>query len=563
MGKNLIAALFIASQILVAQNPYPQDYFRSPLDITLVIAGTFAELRSNHFHSGLDIKTQNMEGLNVYASANGYVSRIKISAWGYGKALYITHPNGYTTVYAHLKKFSPKIEDYVKKKQYEQESFEIELFPGVEELIIGSNEIVAFSGNTGSSEAPHLHFEIRDKSERPINPMLFGLDILDSRKPTILSVFAYPIDEKAHINSTNKKTKLRLIPQTNGNYTVEPIKANGKIGFGIIAYDNQDLAANKNGLSNIQTFFNGHKNFEIDFSRFSFDETQHLNRFINYEHYKETKARIQQLFVKSNNPLSLYKDIDEDGYLSILDSTASIYKIVTNDFKGNETLITISIVGEKNDSIIPKEVKVTDHFINADQATLLEEGHVTVHLPSKTFYEDFYIDFKVNSDTLKLHEPNVPTQKQFFIDFNISNYAEADKDNLFIAKLSGYRNYLNYVPTTKKGDVLSTRTKDLGTYVIGIDDKAPTITPINFQEGKWLSNYRYLKVKISDSLSGINNYRATINGKWILMEYEPKKNELVLDFNDNIITDTKNILKIIVTDNVGNSSTFETFFFRK
>ncbi|NND10141.1 MAG: M23 family metallopeptidase, partial [Flavobacteriaceae bacterium] len=150
----------------IAQSKYPQDYFRKPLDIPLVLSGTFAELRSNHFHSGLDIKTKQREGLKVYASAPGYVSRIKISHWGYGKALYITHPNGYTSVYAHLQKFSEKIEEYVKEKQYEKESFTLELFPSAEELQIESDEIVAFSGNTGGSGGPHLHFEIRDNKER-------------------------------------------------------------------------------------------------------------------------------------------------------------------------------------------------------------------------------------------------------------------------------------------------------------------------------------------------------------------------------------------------------------
>ena len=563
MKKGLIFILLIITQVTIAQNPYPQDYFRNPLDIPLVLAGTFAELRSNHFHSGLDIKTQHREGLKVFTTAKGYVSRIKISHWGYGKALYITHPNGYTTVYAHLKKFSPKIEAFLKKAQYEKETFEIELFPAIKDLLIETDEIIAFSGNTGGSSGPHLHFEIRDKSERPINPMLFGIDIKDTKRPTILSVFAYPIDESSHVNLTNKKTKLRLVPQTNGNYTIEGIKAFGKIGFGINAYDRQDLAANKNGVSNIQTFFNGNKNFEIDFKRFSFSETKHLNRLIDYEYFKTKKSRIQKLFVQPNNPLSLYKDLNQNGYLNIADSTASIYKVRIKDYKGNDTWLTIPIVGEKKDSITPKEINVTDHYIYADQVTNLEEGSISVYFPLNTFYDDFYIDFNVNSDTLTLHKSIVSAQKYFTINYDISNYTESDKDKLYIARLVGYKNYLNYSPTTKKGNILSTRTKNLGTYTLAADIENPNIRPLNFQEGKWLSKYRYLKVKLTDKLSGINNYRATVNGKWILMEYDAKKNILTHDFNDNKITETKNNLKIIVTDNVGNSSTFEAIFFRK
>jgi Peptidase family M23 len=563
MVKTLILFFIIISQVTIAQNPYPQDYFRNPLDVPLVLAGTFAELRSNHFHSGLDIKTQHKEGLKVFAAAQGYVSRIKISHWGYGKALYITHPNGYTTVYAHLQKFSPKIERYIKKLQYKKESFEIEVFPTILELLIDTDEVVAYSGNTGGSSAPHLHFEIRDKKERPINPMLFGIDIKDTRPPTIISVYGYPVGKDSHINQTNETVKLRLVPQKNGDYTVENIKAYGKIGFGINTYDRQDFAANKNGVTKIQSFYNGNKNFEIDFKRFSFSETKHLNRLIDYAYFKKHKSRIQKLFIQSNNPLSLYNDVVDNGYITIEDSTASVYKVKIDDYKGNNTWLTIPIIGSKSDSITRKSIETTKHYIYADQATNLEEGNISIYIPKNTFYDDFYINFSAENDTLILHNASVPTQKYMTINFDISNYKKTDKEKLFIARMLGYKNKITYSHTTKKGDIITSRTKTLGTYTLASDTKSPEIKPLNFQNGKWLSKYRYLKLKIKDDISGIKNYRATVNGKWILMEYEPKKNILTYDFNDNVITDTKNNLKIIVTDNVGNSSTFEAIFYRK
>jgi murein DD-endopeptidase MepM/ murein hydrolase activator NlpD len=181
-------SLFVTS-FCFSQVEYPQDYFKNPLDVTLVLAGTFGELRTNHFHSGLDIKTQQREGLNVYAAADGYVSRIKISEFGYGKAIYITHPNGYTTVYGHLQSFAPKLETYIKACQYQKETYEIEVFPTADELKVSQGEIIAYSGNTGGSGGPHLHFEIRDKEERPMNPMLFGIDIQDSKVPTVSDVY--------------------------------------------------------------------------------------------------------------------------------------------------------------------------------------------------------------------------------------------------------------------------------------------------------------------------------------------------------------------------------------
>jgi len=564
MQQTLKIFILFFIQFSIAQNPYPQDYFRNPLDVTLVLSGTFAELRSNHFHSGLDIKTQQREGLNVYAAAEGYVSRIKISHFGYGKALYITHPNGYTTVYAHLRKFAPKIEEYIKTQQYKKETFEIELFPELETLTIVSDEIVAFSGNTGGSGGPHLHFEIRDKQERPINPMLFGIDIEDSQMPRITSTFAYPIGENAHINENTELTKLRFKQEQNGSYTVENIKAFGKIGFGIETYDRQDLAANKNGVSNIQAFYNGNKSFEIDFKRFSFNETKHLNRLIDYEYYQKEKSRIQKLFVEQNNPLSLYKDIDNSGFIQIEDSTASVYKVRVKDFKNNDAWLTININGTKIDSLKPKYIKATDYFVYADQSTTLEKENVSVYIPSNTFYDDFFIDFNVVNDTLTLHEPIVPLQKNLVINFDISDFKDGDKNKLYIGRLSQYGNKIYYVSAIKKENTLTAFTKTLGTYTIGIDTDEPTIKPINFQEGKWLSKYRYLKLRIDDETSGIKSYRATINGKWVLMEYDYKKNTLIYDFNDHVIkNETKYNLKVIVTDNVGNSSTFETIFYRK
>ena len=562
--RFLTLLLILFATFGYSQNKYPQDYFRHPLDIPLVLSGTFAELRSNHFHSGLDIKTQQREGLKVYTTAAGYVSRIKISHWGYGKALYITHPNGYTSVYAHLQKFSPKIEAYIKERQYEKESFTIELFPSAEELTLSADEIVAFTGNTGGSGGPHLHFEIRDSKERPMNPMLFGIDVKDTKKPTIVGVYAYPENPISHVNHSNERVELRLIPQKNGDYTVEKIKAFGKMGFGVVTWDRQDLAANKNGVSNIQTFFNGNRNLEIDFSRFSFSETSHLNRLIDYAYFKNNKSRIQKLFIEPNNPLSLYKNVDNDGYIVVEDSTNTVYKLRIKDYHGNDTWLTIPIEGEFFNEVEPKTVNITNHYIKADQSTTLQDGNYTVTIPSNSFYEDFYMDFEVNNDTLNLHRPIIPLKKSFTIAYDISNYADADKNKLFIARLTGYKDqYVNYSSTRKKGNVLTTKTKNLGKYILARDTKNPTIIPMNFKDGKWLSKYRYLKVKLTDDLSGIRNYRATINGKWILMEYDAKKGMLTHDFNDNVVTETKNNLKIIVTDNVGNSTTFESIFFRK
>lgn len=556
--------LLLITCALHSQSEYPQDYFRHPLDIPLVLSGTFAELRSTHFHGGLDIKTQQREGLKVYAAAEGYISRIKISHFGYGKAIYITHPNGYTTVYGHLQKFSERLEDYIKQCQYDKESFEVEVFPHSEELLIAANEVIAYSGNTGSSGGPHLHFEIRDNQERPINPMLFGMEVKDSKAPYVSAVFAYPKNEDTSINGKNERIELRLIPLATGDYEVEKITAHGTLGFGVVANDKQDLAPNNNGLSNIETFFNGNKSLEVDFKRFSFDETKHIKRYVDYGYFKSKRTKIQKLFIEENNPLSLFKSSYDKGYINVEDSTATVYKIRIRDYHQNETWVTIPIIGKREpierDSIVDDSNK---SLVYSDKATTLSAGSVTVNFYQNTLYDDTYIDFKVSSDTLFLGEDRVPLQKNFYINYDLSQYKSEHLDKLFIAELYGYYKRPSYVSTKRKGNILTAKSKSLGTYTLAMDTIAPTILPINFQDKKWISKYRYLKVKITDDLSGISKYRATVNGKWILMEYDYKTNTLTHDFNDNIVKDTKNELKIIVTDNVGNSSTFEATFYRK
>lgn len=554
---------FLCIQLCDGQSPYPQDYFRNPLDIDLVLAGTFAELRSNHFHSGLDIKTQQRTGLNVYGVADGYVSRINISTYGYGKALYITHPNGYTTVYAHLEKFAPDIQKYIKDCQYQKESYEVEMFPAPEELPIAKHDLIAITGNTGSSGGPHLHFEIRDNAERPINPLLFGYEVSDSKSPKISAVFAYPKNRDSHVNQKKSRSELRLIPVKNGDYTVESVEAFGDIGFGIESVDQLDYAPNKNGVSNIQTFYNGFKNFEIDFKRFSFSETKHLNRYIDYEIYKDKYDRIQKLFVQPGNTLSMFVDVQNEGYIHVLDSTDAVYRVRVRDFKGNESWLSIPIKGKSAKEILePYELNASE-FVSASSIKKLESENVSVNFYPDTFYDDFHIDFSVRNDTLRLHKDVIPLKKNFSIQFDISNYADDDKNKLFIAQLHGYYQRPSYLRTKRIGNKLSAQSKTLGTFTLATDTIRPTIRPLNFSDGQWLSKLSELQVKISDDLSGISEYRATINGKWILMEYEYKKNRLTYDFEDNISTTTENKFKLIVTDNAGNSSTFEAMFYRK
>lgn len=564
MGKYLFLLIIalLGFSYLQAQEDLPEDYFMSPLDIPMVLSGTFGELRNNHFHSGLDIKTQRKQGLKVVAAADGAVSRIKIAHYGYGKALYLTHPNGYVTVYAHLQKYGPTIEAYIKKQQYKKESFEIELFPNIDILTVTKGEVIGYSGNTGSSGGPHLHFEIRDRHSRPMNPLLFGIDILDTKRPKINRVMAYPLDENSAINQSSNPLELRLTQQPNGDFKAESIQAQGRIGFGISTIDQQDLAINKNGIYAIQTALNGQTNFEVQMDKFSFAETRYINRMIDYSFFQKKKSRIQKLFIEKNNPLSIYKNVYDNGELFITDSLSYEYNITVTDFKNNTTKINIPIAGKTDSIKIPKKIVSTDHYVYADQNYSFEEGKFTVYIPKDALYEDTFLNLKVSGDTLTMHDEGTPLHKNAVITYDISDYLPEDREKLYLGILN-YKNEVYFSGARIKDDKLSCATRKLGTYSIGIDKTPPKISPQNFNNKKWMSKYRYLKIKIEDDKSGIKGYRATVNGKFILMEYDYKTKTLVHDFNDNAVTDTENNLKLIVTDNVGNSSTFEATFYRK
>tara|TARA_R110000868_G_scaffold119741_3_gene317688 strand:+ start:820 stop:2511 length:1692 start_codon:yes stop_codon:yes gene_type:complete len=556
-----LLSLFIVT--IRAQENYTQDAFRSPLDIPLVLAGTFGELRSNHFHSGMDIKTQQREGLKAYAVADGMVTRIKVSLWGYGKVIYIAHPNGYTSVYGHLQKFSPKIEDYINKIQYNKQSYEVEVFPDFGELKVEKGELIAYTGNTGGSAGPHLHFEIRSSvSEKPTNPLLYGFDVRDATDPVLLNLFAYPLGDNSEVNQSNDKIELKFSKQSDGSFLADKVYASGTIGFGINSFDRQDLAANQNGLYAVEQIVNGKTYTAYDLESFSFGETRDINTLIDYKHFVKYRQRIQQLFKTSGNHMSIYKEVYNNGKIDVSEGLSYSVEILMKDIRNNTTKVVIPVEGKKEALKITKKEEKTDTYLIAKRPNTYDLGVAQVYFPANTFYEDFYIDLEKGTDTVKIHDSSVPAQLNFTITFDTSKYSEDDLKQLFIGRLDSDLS-ASYYSTYKRGSTFSTRTRDLGTYALVKDSIAPKVRAKNFKEKQWLSNYKYLSIEISDDLSGINTYSATLNGKWILMEYEPKNKTLTYNFDANILDQKQCELEVIVTDNVGNSTTFKSSFFRK
>lgn len=561
MRFYLLFILFYGS--LFSQTNYPTDYFSPPLDIPMQLSGNFGELRPNHFHAGFDLKTMQKEGLEVHAVADGYVSRIKISTFGNGKTIYITHDNGYTSVYGHLQRATDAIEDFIKKTHYKEQSFEIEIFLKPGELVVKKGQIIARSGNTGASEGPHLHFEFRDNmTENIINPMLFGFDknMKDNKKPIISSVYVYPLDNETVVNQSKRPLLLNLTLQKDGSYSSDTVLANGKIGFGINTFDYDDVSFNKNGVYKVQTFYNGMPNFSYQFDTYSFDEMRYVNALIDYPRYKKTQQRVQKLFMKTPFNLSIIKTNQTNGVLTVVPNLASVYRIEVSDYYGNQTSVSIPIKYELLSTIIAPEPVTSKYFVKAKNESNFAKGNMSVFIPAGTFYDDFYLNFDVKNDTLFLHDDTVPAHTNFTITIDNNKFTEAQREKLFIASIDGKKT--SYIPTFRKDTIFTAKAKTLGKFKLILDTIAPTITIAKSIEGKWLSDRKSIQLSISDLLSGIKSYNGYLNGNWILFEYDNKTKKITHNFDDGIVAEGKNELKIIVIDNVGNSTIFETSFFR-
>ncbi len=563
MRKLLPVIVFLFGYFGNAQYKPEGTEFRPPLDIPIILAGTFGELRSNHFHAGVDIKTQQRQGLPVFAIEEGTVSRIKVSHWGYGKALYIAHPNGYTSVYAHLQKFSPEIEAYIKELQYRKQSYEVETFPEYGTLTLEKGDLIAYTGNTGGSSGPHLHFEIRNSlNEKPLNPLHYGFEVRDATNPTLQGVYAYPLSDGSRVNRSGRRVELSFRRQADGTYLADTLVAAGSIGFGVRAFDRQDMAANRNGIYKLRQMVNGDTYTDLEFASFSFGETRYINTLIDYPYYARNRSRIMKCYRDSGNRLSMYNSLVRDGRIDILEGRTYSVELELSDLAGNSTRLTIPVFGKREPLLTDEEEKRTPYYVRADKPASFQLEGAQVYFPADSFYENAFLDLKVVGDTVELHEPVLPLHRNFTLTFDVSSIPADQRRQTFIARLDR-RNRPQYVRTFRRGNSFSMRSRELGHYTLARDTTAPKISPRNFKARQWLTNYRYLSLRISDDLSGIAEYSARLNGKWILMEYEPKTRTLTYNFDDRIGDARQCELEVTVTDNCGNETTYATTVFRR
>ncbi|MFB1039368.1 MAG: M23 family peptidase, partial [Polaribacter sp.] len=413
------------------------------------------------------------------------------------------------------------------------------------------------------SGGPHLHFEIRDtKSEHVINPMLFGINIPDSKLPTIQSLLGYPLSEDARINQQNNSHKISIKHMGNGKYIADRVTASGTIGFGVHVFDRLDNAWNKNGIYSLEMLVNGKRHYYHDVSTFSFAESKYLNLLIDYSYYKKYKRRIQKTFKENKNELSIYKDLINNGKINIKSGFNYSIEIIAKDIVGNTSSVKIPVIGKKSNAVFKKQKDTTAYKIIADNFQKFKKENVTIAFPKNTFYQDIYLDFKVDSGVAKVHTPSIPLNKSYTLTFNVSKYTAQEKEQLYIANTE-YAKYPRYVNTRKKDTTFYTTTKTLGKYTLKKDSLKPEIKILYIDNKQWITSAKTLKVKVSDVDSGIKNWRATIDDSWVLMQYNHKKGILTYNFSDKILVGSKHIFKIVLSDNVGNTTERSITFFKK
>ncbi|MDB4767823.1 M23 family metallopeptidase [Flavobacteriaceae bacterium] len=530
--------------------------YNAPLKIPLLLAGNFGELRSDHFHSGLDIKTKHQQGLKVFSIADGYVSRIKISHWGYGKVLYVNHYNGTSSVYAHLQKFSPEIEKFVQKKQYANKSYTIQLFPKKDSIKVYKDSPIAYSGNSGGSTAPHLHFEMRKTgSAIAINPLQFPYEVLDKTPPTLQKLFAYPVGESSHVNRSENKVQLSFKRTPEGIYQTNPIEVKGSFYLGVKGYDRQELTANKNGIYQYKLSLNDTLIGEIKLDQFSFNETKGINTLIDYPHLIKHRERIVQLFQNARKPLSIFKTIKNKGIVNIKPNETVELELALLDHHGNNISIKIPVLGTSEAATIKKTLNKTPFPVFYKSPAHYKLAYGSLYFPVNSFYEDVYLNLETTKDTISVHKPMWAVKKPFTISFNSQNSPFSKYS--YIAYMLDSKSSI-YSNTKKDGDWLSTKTNKLGTYIVKQDSIPPSIRPKNFKSNQNIRNYQFLSLEIKDLETGINSYSGSLNGKWILMEYEPKTNTLTHHIGPRTNLQKNNELKIEVTDMLGNTQIYTT-----
>lgn len=557
--SHYLLLLILFGTSISAQN-YPTKDFVPPMHIPLYLAGVFGECRPTHFHAGMDIKTNQVEGLPVFSIGDGYVSRIKVSAFGYGNALYITHTNGYTSVYGHLQSFRADIAAYVKQKQYEKETYEIDLELAPNTIICKKDEQVAKSGNTGGSSGPHLHFEIRDKEENALNPQLFGIKIIDNIAPSISGVAIYNEDmDRFATVPIILNTKLK------GTYFA-PIKDtillnSDAIAFGVEAIDRMNNSAGNNGLYEIQVKIDGQELYHFTMNKFHFDETRNVLAYIDQKIKSVFSRNFQRCHVLPNQYFTPQKNNSINrGIYTIKDEAYHLVSIVVKDFQQNSSEAKFYVRKDYTTTVF-KRLKYTNQTaFYAAKKYDYKTGEARIIIPESALFDTTYVIIQNNSTSFcseiyTIGKPIDAFMVPIEIGIKVKNVAPAYYNKCILVEKSSGKTVVcggRY----EEGYIIG-KTKNFGVFSIAIDTTAPRVIPLNISANKVMNAETFIRISMSDNLSGIKDYDAYIDGKWVL--FENSGNVLKYKF-DLPISHSEHKLELHVKDERMNENVYEVRF---
>lgn len=565
----LLSALFLN---LEDHGSKDNTLFISPVKIPLSLSANFGELRIDHFHSGLDIRTQGVTGKEVLATASGYVYRISVSPGGFGKALYIRHPSGYVTVYGHLDRFIPEIEDYVVSGQYENKSYMVTLWPPKDKFRFSQGDLVAYSGNSGSSSGPHLHYEIRKaEDEIPVNPLMFEFGVTDNIRPVIEKLIIYPESSSTLINNEHRTLKL-IVSGSNGHYTANTgneIVVCGPAGFGLKAYDLINNSNSRCSVYFIELRIDSLPVFSYLMDAFSFNESRYINSHIDYETYLREDMYIERAFVLPNDRLSLYHNVRNRGIFRFTDERKHLVEITATDVSNNKSTLSFYIR-----SAVPAR-QTSGTLTNGNNYTVMPynrnnrfvSGNVVVNIPSGALYDTLRFEFSrirrnggMFSDIYNIHNRYTPVHRPYTLSIKPDSIPSGRESKLLIIQLTDERKKVPY-PSSWANGYLNATPSVFGAFYVGIDTVPPQISANGLAQGSNLSGKTEIRIRINDDLSGIKSYDPEIDGKWALFEYDQKNNLLIYRFDEKrIMKGVKHTLFLRSTDNCGNLATLKREF---
>jgi hypothetical protein len=567
--KYLIYSLLFINTLY--NNPKDRTLFKPPVTIPVFLSSNFGELRIDHFHSGIDIKTQGVTGKEVVAAADGYIFRISVSPGGFGKALYIKHPSGYSTVYGHLDRFVPEIEQFVKTQQYEKQSFLVTLFPSKEKFPVKQGQLIAWSGNSGSSGGPHLHYEIREAdSEKPLNPDLFVTGTSDNIAPIFEKIAIYPLSTGSLVSGRTSSIKY-AVKAAQGKYSVvtdKEIVISGKAGFGIKAYDLLNGSGNKCAVYSIELRIDSNTVYKYTMDGFPFTESRFVNSHIDYETFMKENTYIERAFVLPNDKLGNYSNLVNRGIFNFNDEKKHRIQFILHDVSGNRSTLSFQVRSslEKAGNRAVTEPDNRKMMPYGKSNRFISDG-ISLNIPSGALYDTLWFSYRkvdgtpvMYSDLHCIHNEFTPVQKAFTLSIKPKIIPIGKESKMLIVRFNENMSKTACSSVWDEGYMRS-EVLNFGNYFVGIDTIPPTISAGGLTPGANLAGKREIRIKINDDFSGIKSYDPVIDGKWALFEYDPKNNVLVYQFDPKYITKGSNhSLSLKVTDNKDNESYFSTDF---